>query len=307
MVVYLDRVFLLNLLLDYLLLLAAAQLSGRTLHRLRLLACAAGGGAYAVLTFLSGCGFLRQAVCQLAAGSIMALCAYGGRGRPALLFLLLSGGLAGFVLALGLWAGSPTGLLGRVYRGEVSWPLLLGAALGFYVLLRLLLGQGARHGGGELLKITISVCGRKQTVTALHDTGNTLRDPVSGRPALVLERNAAEELWPPEVAAVLASPLPPEEKMARLHRQGAAVTFSLLPFRSVGTPAGLLLAARSDYIEINGRRYPRTPVALSEHPVSDGGGYHALWGDPEGEEVKGCADSTAAPSADASAQTPQAG
>lgn len=307
MVVYLDRVFLLNLLLDYLLLLAAAQLSGRTLHRLRLLACAAGGGAYAVLTFLPGCGFLRTPLCQLAVGSIIALCAYGGRGRPALLFLLLSGGLAGFVLALGLWAGSPTGLLGRVYRGEVSWPLLLGAALGFYVLLRLLLGQGARHGGGELLKITISVCGRKQTVTALHDTGNTLRDPVSGRPALVLERNAAEELWPPEVAAVLASSLPPEEKMARLHRQGAAVTFSLLPFRSVGTPAGLLLAARSDYIEINGRRYPRTPVALSEHPVSDGGGYHALWGDPEGEEVKGCADSTAAPSADASVQTPQAG
>lgn len=307
MVVYLDRVFLLNLLLDYLLLLAAAQLSGRTLHRLRLLACAAGGGAYAVLTFLPGCGFLRTPLCQLAVGSIIALCAYGGRGRPALLFLLLSGGLAGFVLALGLWAGSPTGLLGRVYRGEVSWPLLLGAALGFYVLLRLLLGQGARHGGGELLKITISVCGRKQTVTALHDTGNTLRDPVSGRPALVLERNAAEELWPPEVAAVLASPLPPEEKMARLHRQGAAVTFSLLPFRSVGTPAGLLLAARSDYIEINGRRYPRTPVALSEHPVSDGGGYHALWGDPEGEEVKGCADSTAAPTADASVQTPQAG
>ncbi len=307
MVVYLDRVFLLNLLLDYLLLLAAAQLSGRTLHRLRLLACAAGGGAYAVLTFLPGCGFLRTPLCQLAVGSIIALCAYGGRGRPALLFLLLSGGLAGFVLALGLWAGSPTGLLGRVYRGEVSWPLLLGAALGFYVLLRLLLGQGARHGGGELLKITISVCGRKQTVTALHDTGNTLRDPVSGRPALVLERNAAEELWPPEVAAVLASPLPPEEKMARLHRQGAAVTFSLLPFRSVGTPAGLLLAARSDYIEINGRRYPRTPVALSEHPVSDGGGYHALWGDPEGEEVRGCADSTAAPSADASVQTPQAG
>lgn len=307
MVVYLDRVFLLNLLLDYLLLLAAAQLSGRTLHRLRLLACAAGGGAYAVLTFLPGCGFLRTPLCQLAVGSIIALCAYGGRGRPALLFLLLSGGLAGFVLALGLWAGSPTGLLGRVYRGEVSWPLLLGAALGFYVLLRLLLGQGARHGGGELLKITISVCGRKQTVTALHDTGNTLRDPVSGRPALVLERRAAAELWPPEVAEVLASPLPPEEKMARLHRQGASVTFTLLPFRSVGTAAGLLLAARSDYIEVNGRRYPRTPVALSEHPVSDGGGYHALWGDPEGEEVRGCADSTAAPSADASVQTPQAG
>ena len=282
MVVYLDRVFLLNLLVDYLLLLSAAQLSGRTLSRLRLLLCAAGGGLYAAATFLPGCGFLRGPLCQLAAGGAMALCAFRGRRRPALLFLLLSGGLAGFVLALGLWAGSPTALLHRIYRGEMNWPLLLGAALCFYLLLRLLLGQGARHGGGERLKVTISVCGRKQTVTALHDTGNTLRDPVSGRPALVLEREAAEDLWPPDVAAVLASPLPPEEKMARLHRLGATVTFTLLPFRSVGVPSGLLLAARSDYIEINGRRYPRTPVALTEHPISDGG-CHAPWGDPDGE------------------------
>lgn len=307
MVVYLDRVFLLNLLVDYLLLLAAAQLSGRMLRRLRLLLCAAGGGIYAALTFLPGCAVLRTPLCQLAAGAVMALCAYRGRRKPALLFLLLSGGLAGFVLALGLWTGSPAGLLGRVYRGEVSWPLLLGSALGFYILLRLLLGQGARHGGGELLKITISVCGRKQTVTALHDTGNTLRDPVSGRPVLVLERRAAAELWPPEVAEVLASPLPPEEKMARLHRQGASVTFTLLPFRSVGTAAGLLLAARSDYIEVNGRRYPRTPVALSEHPVSDGGGYHALWGDPEGEEVSARAERAVSAASDTAAETQQAG
>lgn len=187
----------------------------------------------------------------------------------------------------------------------MNWPLLLGAALCFYLLLRLLLGQGARHGGGERLKITISVCGRKQTVTALHDTGNTLRDPVSGRPALVLEREAAEDLWPPDVAAVLASPLPPEEKMARLHRLGATVTFTLLPFRSVGVPSGLLLAARSDYIEINGRRYPRIPVALTEHPISDGG-CHALWGDPDGEEVMADAEAAAA-SADVSAETTQAG
>lgn len=155
------------------------------------------------------------------------------------------------------------------------------------------------------MKVTISVCGRKQTVTALHDTGNTLRDPVSGRPALVLEREAAEDLWPPDVAAVLASPLPPEEKMARLHRLGATVTFTLLPFRSVGVPSGLLLAARSDYIEINGRRYPRTPVALTEHPISDGG-CHALWGDPDGEEVMADAEAAAA-AADVSAETTQAG
>ena len=49
MVVYLDRVFLLNLLVDYLLLLSAARLAGRTVPRLRLLGAAAFCAAYAVL------------------------------------------------------------------------------------------------------------------------------------------------------------------------------------------------------------------------------------------------------------------
>ena len=67
--------------------------------------------------------------------------------------------------------------------------------------------------------------------------------------------------------------------------------------------SGLLLAARSDYIEVNGRRYPRTPVALSEQPVSDGGGYHALWGAAEergrGHEAVDVAEAAVAQSAKA--------
>lgn len=137
------------------------------------------------------------------------------------------------------------------------------------------------------MNVTIALGGRTQTVTALYDTGNTLRDPVSGCPALVLERREAETLWSPEVARLLAEDAPPEEKMARLHRMGCPVRFTLLPFRTVGTEAGLLLAARSDYIEVNGYRYPRTPVALTEQPVSDGGGYHALWGASERGEKRG--------------------
>ena len=129
-----------------------------------------------------------------------------------------------------------------------------------------------------MLQIKVSVGGRIQTVTALHDTGNTLRDPVTGCPALVMERRSADALWTPAVADVLAEQLSPEEKMAKLHRIDCPVRFTLLPFRAVGTAAGLLLAACSDYIEVNGKRYPRTPVALSEQAVSDGGGYHALWG-----------------------------
>ena len=217
-VVYLDRVWALNTAIDYLLLLGTARLSGLPLRRGWLLLWAALGGAYAVAVFLPGMTLLGHPLCRLAIGLIIALGAFRRRWRQAALFFLLAGGLAGVVLALGLAAGSPLGLAQRVYYADVSWPVLLGATCMGYIALHLLFGQGARHGGGELLQITIVIEGRRQTVTALHDTGNTLRDPVSGRAALVLEQGAAMTLWPGEMAAVLALPLTPEEKMARLCR-----------------------------------------------------------------------------------------
>ena len=74
------------------------------------------------------------------------------------------------------------------------------------LLLRLVFGQAARHGGNEIMSITISLGGKCCTVRALHDTGCTLRDPVTGGPVLVLERRALDPLWTPPVRDILAQP-----------------------------------------------------------------------------------------------------
>ena len=70
-VVYLDRVVLLNLAVDYLLLLATARLAGLPLRRRRLGLCAALGAAYAAAVFLPGCRELAHPLCRLAAGTAM--------------------------------------------------------------------------------------------------------------------------------------------------------------------------------------------------------------------------------------------
>lgn len=301
-VVYLDRVFLLNLLVDHLLLTATARLAGRPLCRGRLLLCAAGGGLYAAAVFLPGLGFLARPLCRLAAGAAMGLLAWRRERRPwrmTALFFLLSAGLAGLLLALGLAAGSPTALLNRVYYADVSWPLLLGATAAFSLLLHLVFRQGARHEGGEWMDVTISLGGRRQRLRALHDTGNTLRDPASGQPVLVLEQEALEALWTQEAAELLRQSLPPEEKLARLYRLEGSCRFSLLPYCSVGTPSGLLLAVRSDYVKIGRITYPRILLALSPGPVGDGS-YQALWGGMGRKE----GDHGAADALDAAAERP---
>ena len=76
-VVYLDRVVLLNLAVDYLLLLATARLAGLPLRRGRLALAAALGALYAAAVFLPGCRMLAHPACRLAAG--VAVCRLGWR------------------------------------------------------------------------------------------------------------------------------------------------------------------------------------------------------------------------------------
>lgn len=281
-VVYLDRVAVLNLLVDYLLLLATATLAGTPLRRLRFGVCAALGALCAVLVFI--CRPLAHPLYRAAVGVVLARWAFHREVRPwrlTALFWLLSAGLAGVLLALGLLAGSPTGVLQRIYYADIRWMVLLGAAAVFYGLLHFVFRQGARHERGELMEVNVVIGSRQCRLRALRDNGNTLRDPLFGQPVMVAETEAMKQLWPGTVAAILHKDVPAEEKMALLHEAGAGLPFMLLPFRAVGTTGGLLLACRSDYIQIGGERIAHALVALTDTQVGIGG-YQALWGGREG-------------------------
>ena len=183
-VVYVDSVFVLNALMDYLLVLCAARLAGIPLRRRRYLLAGLLGGAYAVAVFLPGLGFLSATPVKLAAGILLALAAYGGEAKLLRLTLLLfavSCAMAGCVLALGLVAGGGVPMVNGVFYTDVDAKVLLTAAAAAYLVLtvvfRAAAGKGVR---GELVRVQVCLAGRTTAFTAFCDTGNALRDPVSG-------------------------------------------------------------------------------------------------------------------------------
>ena len=267
MTVYADEAFLLNGAVDYLLLVCAAKLGGGRILRLRLALAAAFGGVYAAAALFPALAFLRQLPVKLASLAAMlrtgalffaAVCAFGGAAvAAAQLFgtgvLVLPGGTFYAVSGLGL--------------------LLLAGIL--YVLCYTVFAGTVQH-GGEIRTLQLRLGGRSVQVRALHDTGCTLRDPMTGERVLVAEAGVLQALLP-EAGVTPQALADPAALLLRLKTRDPALPARLLSYRSVGTQAGLLLCLRCEAQDGPGEM-KRCLAAFSPTPVSDGGSYHALIG-----------------------------
>ncbi len=262
-ILYADLYFLLNLLVDYLLCLATGRLLSLPLRRLRFGAAALFGAAYALTLCLPLPPFLAAPPLRLAAGLGMGLIAFGREAHPlpcALCLLAVTAAFGGGLYALSLMAGAPPRL-----------DLRLFAALFFlfYALLRLLSGFSSRHRGAPRAGIRLSHLGRELRFTALVDSGNAARDPLTGLDLLIVSPAALAPLFP--------APLPqasPVELMERLSGDPAwRGKLRLAPFHSLGG-SGVLPIFRPDGLWIDGKRREDLLVALS--PLARGDGFEAI-------------------------------
>lgn len=274
-VVYIDLLFLLNLAANYLLLLMAGRMCGQILRRWLLAFSAVLGALYACVLFLPGLGWLSAAPCRMCMGVLMSLVAYGaGKGlfKVTLCFFGASAALGGMVLAAELLGGHSLSLEHGVLYSYVDIRLLLLLLILCYGLLSFLADRTFQHCCTELAPVSVQIGTVTVKLIALRDTGNTLSDPLTNRPVLVVDGACCKELLP------LPVPLDrPVEAISALEKKGIG-NWRLLPYRAVGVDRGLLLAVKADRVTMGKQDYGKLLVALSPTPVSDGGAYQALIG-----------------------------
>lgn len=278
MTVYLDTAFAVNGSVNYLLLLSAAYLAGAPLRRGRFLLAAALGGLYAAASFVPVLAFLRNAGMKAVLLAVMALTAFGARRQTvklALLFAAISAALAGAaMLAAQLLRLDPLLLPGGVFYPLRARAILFLAAL-CCGLCHLILSRVTAH-SGQLVPLTLRIGTRTVPLTALLDTGNTLKDPLTGESVLVVDGSIAAQLLP-DAGLSTASLADPAGLFASLSEQYPFCRFRLIPYRAVGTVSGLLLAVRCEVSGKSGKPELKL-VAFSPTPVSQTGEFDALIG-----------------------------
>lgn len=285
-VVYMDIFLMLNIIVNYLLLVCAGILDGAAIHRWRCLAAAILGAGYAALTLFPRWGFLENPACKAGAAVMMLMTSYGHSDRllrTGGLFLMLSCTFGGGLLLLSMAQGKNTGSMGWIGPSLGMRDILIAAALSYGVLTLLLRGQFSHtRSGGELQRLTLTRGDRSVTMLALRDTGHTLRDPLTGRPVVVVEGEKLQALLPEFSKLDGESLSHPVELLRDFHGTNGDLHLQLLPYRSVGVSCGMLLALRVDQADYGKKTYRNCLTALSPTPLSDGGGYCALIGGSEG-------------------------
>ena len=278
MTVYVDLLFGLNMTLNYLLLRGSAAMGGCRAKLWRLLGAAARGGMHAVAAVLPGLEPLQGIFFQFLSASGMLLLAFGWKKstvKQGLFFFALSFAFGGAVLLL-VQAVEPDCVLlgGRAYYAVSTPALLLLAGLSYGLAAVVLRGWGT-YTGGDIVPMVLELQGNRLETKALRDTGNVLRDPISGESIPIASWQVLNRLIP-EACLCQSDFDDPAGLMARLQSQFPNMRFRLITYDAVGVSCGLLLAVRC--CVRTGKRKSSRIVAFTSTELSANGQFEILTG-----------------------------
>ena len=201
--VYLDIYILVNGSMDLLCLILTARLCHAKTTRWRLLAAGAFGGLYAAGSLLLGLSGFWGILADLLAAALLAAIAFWGRGatlwrflRLVLVIFFVSAILAGLLTLFYWWMNRLSLPIGSLSGDSLSvWIFALLGGLSGILTIRggRFLGYAGKH--REVL-LFVDFGAGEGALRALVDSGNLLKDPVSGKGVVVAERKKILPLLP---------------------------------------------------------------------------------------------------------------
>lgn len=210
--VYVDLYFLINFSMDFLCLYLTAKLLSERLSTVRGIIAAAVGGVYANITLLLGLSGGVAIAFDLAVCAVICLCAFFRKGRIKriplyiLVYVAVSAALGGIMTAL-FYLFNRTGIFDFIREtdgdGISVWLFALLAAVS--AAITLIGGRGAaKKMSAREVELEVTFLGRTVKLRGISDSGNLLREPLSGKPCIVVDRQALGKMLSGRLSEILS-------------------------------------------------------------------------------------------------------
>ena len=294
MEIYLDILVLENLVINYLILSVTAKFSRLRVSTLRLFAGAIIGALYVVFIILQpGIKIYYTTLAKILLSIFIVAITFSPRKvlpfiKTLVMFYIATFIFAGAALAF-LFFHQQGGFVrnGIVYVfGQSKWSLMVFSFLTVGIILKIFweVIQSKLTKERMVIPVKISFDNRVIDLSALLDTGNSLKDPLTNIPVMVVEFKALQELLPLEIKSIFEKSQ--EEDLnyvsAIISKSKWFSRFRLIPFCSLGKENGMLIGFKPDYIEIGEEEEKRdiknVIVGIYNRSLSRNEKYKALLG-----------------------------
>lgn len=247
--VYVDLFFMINFSMDFLCFFLTSQILSSKLRTARTVLAAVIGGIYANLSLFLGVSGLWAVVIDIGVCALMCFVSFGKNGSLVVhtaVYMLVSMTLGGFMTAMFTLLNRANLPLTEVEADGISaWVLVILAAISAV----LTLGGGRffrRRSAKKYARICVYLDGKHKRLDAFCDSGNLLRDPLSGKICILVNMRSLSDLLPRYLSASARS-----EDAVELCKddKDMARRIRLIPAHTA-VGKGMLVALRMDKISI---------------------------------------------------------
>ena len=278
--IYLDILLCTNFLINFLLLSLSGKILRLKSSRFKVFLSASLGALYSLIILIEGISPIILNLSKIIMMCVMVLVAYSKPTfklyiKRVLVFYLCSVALSGIIMLLEI-SLSPTFMSyqnGVLYFDiSASILVLITGALYFAVSFAC---RFFRHTVSDdyIYKIKISLGGKTAILFGLFDSGNQLRDTISGLPVIVCELEKIKKIIPEDSLFLFKKGISIDSGFG----YRGDLKFKLIPFSSV-SGSGLITAFKPDFVEIDkdGKKTKITEILVGVGDVISGKEFDAI-------------------------------
>lgn len=290
MTIYIDIIIVENLIMNYIILYATGIISKDKISYTRIFFASLIGAVYAVTEYILKLNIYSNILIKIILSIIIVYVAFYPQNvkkmyKQLVMFYVTTftfGGVATYLI----YVLKPQNIIIKngMYVGTyVLKVIFLGAIVGTAILfVAFKLAKNKITKKDMICKIKIKINGKEKVLDAMVDTGNMLKEPITGTPVAVVERTSLYDLLPKEILNNTESILGGDfGKIPEDIKNEYIPKLKIIPFASLGRQNGMLVGIKPEKIEVINEQKEKNKnaiIGIYNKSLTKKGEYKALIG-----------------------------
>lgn len=289
MTIYLDVIFLENIVINYIMLYVTGIISKAQIKQKRIFLGALIGAIYSIIYYLFRLKIYSSFIIKIILSIVIIYVAFNSSNLKELLKKVLLFYLSSFV-----FGGAAIAIIYMVNSQNIT--IQNGVLVGSYTLRTILIGIVVAYFtiilAFKIIKISkkdliceivVTLNNKEINSKALIDTGNLLKEPITNLPVIVMEHTLLYDILPKEILNNVEKILGGDfSKIPENIKEEYSAKLKVIPFSSLGKQNGMLLGIKAENLIINlkeeTRKIDKVVIGIYNKSLTNNGEYRSLLG-----------------------------